>query len=320
MPFSSAQETNQLSLAQSATASSAAQIAPRPLYYTLLAAVVALLAAVAVAFFVEYLDDSIRDPEDVEKVLGLSTIGAVRHRRKLMGRGGSSRLPTLTDPHSAAAEAYRGLRANIEFADDEDKLHTLLVTSSVPTEGKTMTAANLAVAFAQVGQRVLLVDADLRNPGLHTLFRLSNVAGLTTIIEDENFAIDKVAQVTKQSNLRVVTSGALPLDPAAVLASRRMPQVLERLLRGSDLVVFDGPPLRDASDAAVLSSLLDATLLVIDTEHGDRAPAIHAGEALTRAHANLFGAVLYTQSRDVLVSGPERVTASPESQTANSVP
>ena len=122
-----------------------------------------------------------------------------------------------------------------------------------------------------------------------------------------------------KDNLRVLTSGPLPLDPAAVLASGKMPQVVERLLRGNELVIFDGPPIQGASDAAVLSSVLDGTLLVIDTEHGDRAPAIQAAELLARADANVCGVVLYTRAREVLAAPSHIAGDASKSQAAGGI-
>ncbi len=132
------------------------------------------------------------------------------------------RLAALLYPRSGVAEAYRTLRTNIEFASVDAPIRTLLVTSSIPGEGKTITAANLAIVFAQAGRRVLLVDADLRKPGVHVVFDLPNAHGLTTLLRSDEVSLDAIAQATEQDNLRVLTTGPLPPNPAELLGSQRM--------------------------------------------------------------------------------------------------
>jgi capsular exopolysaccharide synthesis family protein len=202
------------------------------------------------------------------------------------------RLATLLYPRSGVAEAYRTLRANVEFASVGAPMRTLLVTSSVPGEGKTVTAANLAVAYAQAGRRVLLIDADLRKPGVHLLFDLPNAHGLTSLLRSDEVSLDAIAQITEQDNLRVLTTGPLPPNPAELLGSQRMPAILERLKAGGDLVIFDSPPLQAVTDSAILSSYLDATLFVIDARRSRRRIVRLAREALAKAGANVLGAVL----------------------------
>ena len=202
---------------------------PRTLVNTLLAAALALLVIAGVAFVVEQLDDSIKDPDAVEQVAGLSTLGSIVRMQSADGRREMYQLAGLLYPRSSAAEAYRALRANIEFASVDTPLHTLLVTSAAPGEGKTITASNLAVVIAQAGRTVLLVDADLRKPAVHRVFDLPNTAGLTTILRDENVSLDTLTHVTEQPGLRILTSGPLAPNPAELLGSNRMQAVLGRL-------------------------------------------------------------------------------------------
>ena len=155
-------------------------------------------------------------------------------------------------------------RTNIEFSALDKPIQTLLVTSAVPGEGKTVTAANLAVVFAQAGRRVLLVDADLRKPGVHIIFDLPNAHGLTTLLRGADVSLDSVVQATEQENLRVLTTGPLPPNPAELAGSKRMRTVVDLLTGAEDLVIFDSPPLQAVTDAAILGSFLDATLFVID--------------------------------------------------------
>jgi capsular exopolysaccharide synthesis family protein len=202
------------------------------------------------------------------------------------------RLATLLYPHSGIAEAYRRLRANIEFASVDAPTTTLLVTSANPGDGKTVTAANLAVVFAQAGRRVLLVDADLRKPGIHLIFDLPNAHGLTTLLRSDEVSPDAIAHPTEQENLRVLTTGPLPPNPAELLGSQHMRRIVDQLRARVDLVIFDSPPVQAVADASVLSSFLDGTVLVVDAGHSRRDAVRQARETLAKAGAKVLGAVV----------------------------
>lgn len=291
LAFSSAGAANLLSVIQPAVPPDVA-VSPRPLLNTLLAAVVGLLIAGIAVFVAAYLDDSIKTPEEVEEVVGLATLGSVMRMKGESGRSEIYRLATLVYPRSATAEAYRMLRSNLEFASVDQPLHTLLVTSALPGDGKTITAANLAIAFALEGRRVLLVDADLRNPNLHSLFDLPNEQGLTTLLRSDDVNLESITRTNEHERLRVLTSGPLPPNPAELLGSQRMRTILERLQVGQDLLIFDSPPLQAVTDAAILSSFIDGTLLVIDSSRSHRAAVRQGCDALARANAHVVGAVL----------------------------
>lgn len=291
LAFSSAGSASLLSVIEPAVAPDA-PISPRPLLNVLLACVIALLVAGAVILIAAYLDDTIKSPADVEEVVALPTLGTVG--RMTGGRGKSEiyRLATLLYPRSAIAESYRMLRSNLEFARVDRPIHTILVTSSLPGEGKTVTAANLAIAFALEGRRVLLVDADLRKPAVHTLFDVPNTQGLTTMLRSDTVTLESVAHTNEQERLKVLTSGPLPPNPAEMLGSQRMLTVLQRLQAGQDVLIIDSPPLRVVTDAAILSAFVDGTLLVIDASKSRR-PAVRLGrEALNRVNAQMLGVVL----------------------------
>jgi polysaccharide biosynthesis transport protein len=274
------------------------QIAPRTSYYTLLAIVAGLLVAAGIAFILEYMDDRIKDPVRVREVTGLRTLSAIGKRRRFSRSSEKTRLPTLLDPESAAAEAYRSLRANIELTAADVPVRSIAIVSAMASEGKTITAANLAIAYAQTGRRVVLIDADLRRPAVHTLFRLGNLDGLTSILRDPEVPVANVTHaVPQQDHLRILTSGPLPIDPAGLLASDRMRQLTERLLEQADLLVFDTPPLEVAVDAAVLGSHVDGSVLVIDASRSHRRPVEAAVATMTEADASLLGALLYRAHR-----------------------
>jgi non-specific protein-tyrosine kinase len=265
---------------------------PRVLLNTLIAALVGLLLAFGIAFTVEYLDDTVKSSEDVEDATGLATLGTVLKMKGEKGRSDIYHLATLLYPRGPAAEAYRTLRTNLEFASVDAPVRTLLVTSSIPSEGKTTTSSNLAVAFAQAGRNVILLDADLRKPGIHKLFDLENAGGLTSLLRTDDVSVDDVAQATEQERLRVVTTGPLPPNPAELLGSHRMQTILERLVAAADLVVVDSPPLQAVADAAILASSTDGTLLVIDAGRTRRAAAGRGREALAKSGARVLGAAL----------------------------
>ena len=267
-------------------------VSPKPLLYTLLAAVAGLLLAAGVVAVVEYLDDTVKDADTVQEVAGLSTLGSITRMESERGRSEIYTLATVLYPRSPAAEAYRTLRANIEFASVAASVHTLLVTSANAGEGKTVTAANLAVAFAQAGRPVLLVDADLRKPGVHRIFDVPNMHGLTSLLRSDDVSLDAVAHPTEQANLRLLTSGPLPPNPAELLGSQRMRTILERLKAGADLVIFDAAPLQAVTDSAIMSSYLDATILVVDSGHTRRGALRQGRDILARAGANVLGVIL----------------------------
>ena len=290
LTFSSSNVSNLLSVVEPAVAP-ISPISPRPLLNALLAAVLGFLLVAGLAVISAYLDDTIKDTDEVQEVSGLSTLGTIARLRGDGTRSEIYRLAALLYPRSGVAEAYRTLRTNLEFASVDASIQTLLVTSSTPGEGKTVTASNLAVVFAQSGRRVLLVDADLRKPGIHRVFDLPNTYGLTTMLRGE-VSLDAIAQTTEQENLRVITTGPLPPNPAELLGSQRMRTIVERLKEGGDLLILDSPPLQAVTDAAILSSFMDATLLVIDAGRSRRRAVQPAREALARAGATVVGAVL----------------------------
>jgi non-specific protein-tyrosine kinase len=291
LPNLNANSSNLVTVVEPAVAPTAPS-SPRTLLNIILAAMLGLLAAVGIAFLVEYLDDSITSSDEVQEVTGLPTLGVVPVMQGDPKRSEIYRLETLLKPRSPVAETYRALRTNIEFASVDAPLRTLLVTSALPQEGKTTTAGNLAIVFAQGGSRVLLVDGDLRKPGLDGLFGLSNEFGLTTLFRDEAATVTEVTRETELDNLKIVTSGPLPPNPAELLSSKRWLTILERLKAEADLVVIDSPPLQAVTDAALLAAVVDGTVLVIHARRTRRGAVRQAREALARSGGNILGVVM----------------------------
>ncbi len=211
-------------------------------------------------------------------------------------------LITLTQPRSPAAEAYRTLRSSLDFSSLDQAIHSVVITSAAPDEGKSTTLANLAVTLAQAGRRTICVDADLRRPSLHRLFGLPNASGLTTMMLDDAALASPPLQAGPTANLRILTSGPLPPNPAELLAARRVDDVLERLRTDSDIVLFDAPPLIAVSDAAVLATRVDGVILVVQAEKTRREHVQRAKTMLERVNARLIGAVLTNARLDRSVS------------------
>ncbi len=210
-------------------------------------------------------------------------------------------LITLNDARSSQAEAYRSLRTNLEFSSLDHPIHTLLVTSAAPDEGKSTTLANLGVISAQAGKRVVLLDCDLRRPRLHEFFELSNNVGVTTAILNAEATLP--LQATSVPNLRVMTSGPLPPNPADLLASARMKALLEQVAADADLVLLDAPPVITVTDAALLAAKVDGVLLVISAGHTKRDHAQRAKDLLAKVNARLVGAVLTNAAVDASAYG-----------------
>ena len=291
LSFSSGSATNLLTMIESAE-TPGAPVLPRTLLNVLLATLFGILAVAAIAFAAEQLDDSIKSPESIEEVTGLSTLGTISQMKSVRGRSEIYQLAGILYPRSSVTEAYRALRANVEFASVDTPIRTLLVTSAASGEGKTVTAANLAVVFAQTGRKVLLVDADLRKPGVHAMFNLVNTDGLTTMLRDTSVRLDSVAHRTEEPTLRVLTTGPLPPNPAELMGSQRMQAILGRLKQSADIVIFDSPPLTAVTDAAVLSAHMDGTLMVVDASRSRRRVVRLGSDTLARANATVLGAVL----------------------------
>ncbi len=212
-------------------------------------------------------------------------------------------LITLTDPRSPASEAYRTLRTNLYFSSLDQALETLVVTSAAPGDGKSTTLSNLAVTMAQGEKRTILVDADLRQPSLHTIFSIGNSQGLTTMaVEDEVLAEPPLVE-SGVENLWLLPSGPLPPNPAEILGSRRMEEIIDALKSRADVVLFDAPPVIAVTDAAVLGTKVDGVLLIIRAGKTRREHASRAKELLERVNVRIVGAVLNNAQPDQSLGG-----------------
>lgn len=205
-------------------------------------------------------------------------------------------LITLTDPRSPVAEAYRTLRTNLSFYSLDHPIRSLVVTSPMPDESKSTTVANLAVTMAQSGRRTILVDCDLRRPGLHTLFSLPGEPGLTNLALGE--MTQPWLQQTAVENLLLLASGPKPPNPADLLGSKMIDRVIETLMKQADIILFDAPPVLAVTDATVLGAKVDGVLLVVTAGKTRRDHATRAKQILETANVRIIGATLANAPKD----------------------
>ena len=238
---------------------------PRSLLQPILAAIAAALAlGVGIAWLLEYIDYTIKKPEQLDEVYGVASLGAI-------GMAGTANaalrredsLITVSQPRSPIAEAFRSVRTAIRMASLGQPIRSLVITSAGPGEGKTFVATNLAISLAQEGKRVILVDADLRRPQLHRVFGLGREPGFTNLVVDRELTLEQALRPTPVRNLSVLTAGTVPPNPAELLSSTRAVQVLELLGQHADIVVFDTPPAATVTDAVIVASHMDAALQVV---------------------------------------------------------
>lgn len=212
-------------------------------------------------------------------------------------------IVTMTRPRSFIAEEYRTLRTNIQFSMVDKKLKTLQFTSSGPNEGKTTTAINTAVLFASQGKKVLLVDADMRKPSLHSVFQVPNQKGLSTILTSERPNPAAVIYPLEHSQLFLMTSGIQPPNPSELLASKQMNMLIQYFKEHYDLVIFDLPPILPVTDAQFMASKVDGTVFVIRHNSVHLNEVLQAKEMLDRVQANVIGAVFNDKPRNKKMSG-----------------
>lgn len=302
-------------------------ISPNKTRIITLGVILGIMLGSVVAFLLEYLDDSVKRVDDVEKRLGLSIVGSIPKiqaatnmqvalpqanddtngnlsaiepvRIKKWERGTRKDLASLQGrliksigAKSPAAESYRSLWTNIQFADLDNPVKTILVTSPGPKEGKSLTTANLALTIAQSGVRVLLIDSDLRRPTVHRLFACQRSPGLSELVTGDVSNIEAYVKNTYADNLYVLPSGTSPSNPVGILGSDKMKQLVEEAKKRFDVVLFDSPPVIAMADASILATGLDLTLLVLQAGQTKRQVAMQARDLMQRLNINIFGVVL----------------------------
>jgi capsular exopolysaccharide synthesis family protein len=271
-------------------------IAPEPSRGPLIfgvALLVSFAAAVGLGYLLESLNRTYKTPEMLDAEYGMPTVGAIGVLDLRSGiRKPKEKLVTVYHPNSSAAEAYRSLRTNIQFAGASKPIQTLLVTSAGPAEGKSLTTANVAVTFAQADRSVVLVDLDLRRPSQHHIFEQPNDRGFTNLLLDDQAPLDTCLRQTMVPGLSVLTSGPLPPNPSEILGSSASDAVLEKLKSQFELVIIDSPPAVTVTDAVVLAARVDAVLQVVGAGTTRRDMVLRGHDVLARAGARVIDPVL----------------------------
>lgn len=264
-------------------------VAPRKTLNLALALVGGVILGLALAFFFEYVDSSIKTPDEIRSYLGLTTLGMVPALNAKALKGRDPLINTGVPPNFA--EAFRAMRTNVLFAAPDEGTRTLVITSTGPGEGKTIVAANLAIGFAQAGQRVILIDADMRRPRVHQMFGQQQEPGLSNLMVGH---AKPTATICKSGvpGLWLLPAGRIPPNPAELLGSRRFKEFIALLSQHFDAVIIDSPPIMAVTDAAVAASAASGVVFVVGAEMTSRQAAKAAIEQLQNGRPRFFGAVL----------------------------
>ncbi|HMD55410.1 MAG TPA: polysaccharide biosynthesis tyrosine autokinase, partial [Phycisphaerae bacterium] len=257
-------------------------VRPKKALNIVLGAIFGLILGVSLAFFIEYLDTSVKTIDEVERALQAPVLGVIPQNAGLLID------EEIEVPH---AEAYRVLRTHILFSGKEDKFSTIAIVSAGAGEGKSTTTLNLATVFAQAGQRVLAVDSDLRRPTLHKLLRVSNNVGLVSYLLKQN-TLEQVIQTTRLPTLDFLASGKLPSSSMSILNSPQMRNLITELKHRYDFIFFDSPPILGVSDAAILASEVDSTIQVIQFRRYPQPMNVRAKQTIEKVGGHLIGIVL----------------------------
>lgn len=272
-------------------------VKPKKAQNLLLGLIVGLALGVGLAFFLEYLDNTIKVPDDIKNILKLPYLGPVPAIAAAEGgaengaRNPADDLVSYLSPKSTASEAYRGIRTSILFSSAEQAPQVLIISSSGPREGKTITSANIAITMAQAGNRVVILDCDMRRPRVHKIFSLSRDRGMSNLLVG-NDELDNILIRTDIPNLDVIPSGPIPPNPSEVLSSQRMADLIEVLRGRYDRIIIDTPPITAVTDAVILSKVVDGVVLIVRAGVAHRELVRNAVEQLRQVNAHILGAVL----------------------------
>ncbi len=286
-----------------------APVGPARLRTIIIAFLLSLMAGVGLAFLLDFLDDTVKSLDDIDRYIHLPALALIPAARSEKGRLGpaeaaaqapnaSTALAMVNDVRSPMAEAYRHLRTSLLLSSAGTPPKTILVTSSQPSEGKTTTAVNTAFMLAQTGAEVLIIDCDLRRPRLHANFNLSNARGLTNFLSGECPIDDVLQSYEGIANLKLLTSGPVPPNPAELLGSEEMRKLLSSLTERFAHVIVDSPPAISFTDASILSTFVDGVILVVHGGRSSRAVVRRAKQQLLDVGANIFGVVLNNVKAD----------------------
>jgi capsular exopolysaccharide synthesis family protein len=267
-------------------------VKPRKKLNLLLAVVVGAFLGIGLAFFLEYLDNTITTPEEVKNYLRVPYLGPVP---AFSMNGSSNEIPaeliSVHSPKSTASEAYRGLRTSILFSSADKKPRVIMITSAGPLEGKTLTSANMAITMAGSHEGVILIDGDLRRPRLHKVFQTSHSKGLSGILVGTDTPADAIIK-TPIKGLHLLPAGHIPPNPSELIGSNVMKRFITGLREKFEIIVIDTPPLTAVTDAVALSQFVDGVMLVLRTGITPRQVVKNSLEQLQAVNANILGVVL----------------------------
>lgn len=262
-------------------------ITPRTVVNSILAGIVGFFTAIGVILLIDALNDTIREPDQITKELKLPILGLIiRHEAT---DGGPI---AIKEPRSPVTEAFRSLRTNIQFASVDRTIKSLLITSPSPSDGKTTITTNLGIVIAQSGRQVVLIDADMRRPFLHKQLGLVNRSGLSEMFVAERISLDELLQTSSIKNLRMISAGDIPPNPAELLGSSKLLEIIENINRNADLVIIDSPPIMAVTDLTILANRVDGVLLVVKPGITKMAAVKQSVEQLHRVGSNILGVVL----------------------------
>lgn len=261
-----------------------------------LGVVIAIVAVAGFAFLRYYLDDTLKDNDDIEKMIGLPVTGSIVKGNVKSKRLGSE-LIVESSPKAVVSENIKSLRTNLQFTSIDKELETILVTSSNAAEGKSFVSSNLAISFAQADKRVLLVDCDLRKGRLHRIFGIPNTEGLSNLLTSDLRKLGSYVHATKIKNLDLITCGTYPPNPSELLASQKNKRLIKILSDHYDIVIFDGAPVGGLTDSVILSSLVDETLIVVKEGSTARNELLAAKDALDKVGSRVAGIVFNMVNR-----------------------
>lgn len=264
-------------------------VSPKPMQTAMLAGLIGLLITAGIAFLVEFLDDTIKTPDDVKNTLDTSVIGFIGDLHKSADE--SLGMYVAKQPRSPVSEAFRSIRTNLDYSSVDNPVRVILVTSPGESEGKSTIASNLAIVEAQSGKSVLLVDADMRRPKGHVMFNKPNRMGLSEIITGKLSIEEAVKSVEQINNLSIITCGNIPPNPSELLGSNKMAQIINEFRNAYDFIVVDSPPML-VSDAAILSTKVDGVIFVVIPGQTRVIAASRPMDELKQIGANILGVVV----------------------------
>lgn len=284
-----ANATNVLTVVQPAVEPSS-PFSPNVSQNVLFAALAGVILAIAAIFLLEYLDDTVKSGEDLDRLANAPSLGFIPRMSPIKTQ--LDALVTARQPRSPVAEAYRVVRTNLQFSGIENPGGAFVITSAAPGEGKTTTAVNLGIALAQAGKRVVLVDADLRRPSIHKFFQMTNDRGLSSLLLPDGASLEHALRPTGIEGLSILTSGVIPPNPSELLASPKMQDLIEQLRATNDMIIFDTPPVLAVADTVILAKRVAGVVFVVEGGRTRSEVFRRATDTMRQVGVKIFGAVI----------------------------